>query len=688
MSKKKVIILGGGMGALSAAWYLTDKTNWKDEYDITLYQLGWRLGGKGASSRNMDRHCRSEEHGLHIWAGWYANAFGMLGACYQELGLDIQAAFRPQDHVCLLDTSEGRSEPWSIRLDDFPDQFPGVDHPEPSAWRIFKRLLRIIARRLEDAVREASASRPEGAPPLWIRTDEAGHYFTSSLGGGDPLQRALDLVAQTSEMALLGNRQLLDPLLPLLRSFRADVTQWLIGDRLSRARKALDLMCSIAIGIVADGVLRNGVNTINRREFRQWLRDHGASDDTVRWAPVQLLYDSPFAYPGGDTSNGDLAAGVALGTVLRLGLAYRGHAFYDMAGGMGDVVITPLYMALVERGVKFEFFQRVEGLDVDGPAKQRTIRRIRFRKQATVTGASYQPLIFPEKLGRKPCWPSAPLYEQLNEGVELRDGGFDLESCWTTWRAPDDEWHIDLDPQRDHVILGVSLGALDTICAGLAAVDGKWKRLIEGLPTVQTQSVQLWLNRQLRGSGWLPPGGWIVTAPQPMSVAADMTHVKECWQTPPASVHYLCGPLAGDFQHLAPNDPPARAIAQVLAEAARWLDDDASKVWSNCTNASGRFDWSMLLDAGNAQGPERLKSQYVRANINPSDRYVLSPSATPRLRLPSEKSGFTNLVLAGDWTRTALNIGCVEAAVMSGMAAARALRGDRRPRINGERFLT
>jgi len=71
----------------------------------------------------------------------------------------------------------------------------------------------------------------------------------------------------------------------------------------------------------------------------------------------------------------------------------------------------------------------------------------------------------------------------------------------------------------------------------------------------------------------------------------------------------------------------------------------------------------------------RIDAQYLRANIDPSERYVLAPPALNKLRLPPGSSGFSNLVLAGDWTKTAINAGCVEAAVMSGMAASRALCG-------------
>ena len=51
----KVAILGGGMAGLSAAWRLSEP-GWRDRFEsITVYQRGWRLGGKGASSRGEQR---------------------------------------------------------------------------------------------------------------------------------------------------------------------------------------------------------------------------------------------------------------------------------------------------------------------------------------------------------------------------------------------------------------------------------------------------------------------------------------------------------------------------------------------------------------------------------------------------------------------------------------------------------
>src|SRR5580693_5269897 len=82
-NKRKVAILGGGAGAISTALNLTNAEN-PEKFDVTIYQMGWRLGGLGASGRNMDVAGRIEEHGLHLWGGFYENAFAMMLRIYQE----------------------------------------------------------------------------------------------------------------------------------------------------------------------------------------------------------------------------------------------------------------------------------------------------------------------------------------------------------------------------------------------------------------------------------------------------------------------------------------------------------------------------------------------------------------------------------------------------------------------------
>src|SRR5262245_41006162 len=84
-SPTKVAIIGGGCAGVTAAFELT-RPELEGRFEVTVYQLGWRLGGKGASGRGPAD--RIEEHGLHLWMGFYENAFRLMRECYAELGRD------------------------------------------------------------------------------------------------------------------------------------------------------------------------------------------------------------------------------------------------------------------------------------------------------------------------------------------------------------------------------------------------------------------------------------------------------------------------------------------------------------------------------------------------------------------------------------------------------------------------
>ena len=61
--------------------------------------MGWRLGGKGASGRNAAHGSRIEEHGLHIWFGFYDNAFLTMRQCYEELARAPPTAALPDPYL-------------------------------------------------------------------------------------------------------------------------------------------------------------------------------------------------------------------------------------------------------------------------------------------------------------------------------------------------------------------------------------------------------------------------------------------------------------------------------------------------------------------------------------------------------------------------------------------------------------
>ena len=123
---------------MTTAWELS-KPEHQGRYQITVFQEGWRLGGKGASGRGPSG--RIEEHGLHIWLGFYDNAFRMMRECHAELdarGLghvygDWQDAWLAENAVALCSGSEqGGFQRLTVRMPRRPG-YPSAPRPAGEA---------------------------------------------------------------------------------------------------------------------------------------------------------------------------------------------------------------------------------------------------------------------------------------------------------------------------------------------------------------------------------------------------------------------------------------------------------------------------------------------------------------------------------------------------------------------------
>jgi len=128
----------------------------------------------------------------------------------------------------------------------------------------------------------------------------------------------------------------------------------------------------------------------------------------------------------------------------------------------------------------------------------------------------------------------------------------------------------------------------------------------------------------------------------------------------------------------------------VRQEALDMLNNDVGHIFPNAVGPDGKgFKWELLVDdrPGQHQGVERLEAQYIRANVQPTERYVLSLPGSTRYRLDPGDSQFDNLYLAGDWTLNAFNAGNVEAATISGLLASNSISGyPQRSKIVGWNF--
>jgi hypothetical protein len=204
------------------------------------------------------------------------------------------------------------------------------------------------------------------------------------------------------------------------------------------------------------------------------------------------------------------------------------------------------------------------------------------------------------------------------------------------------------------------------VAAELVAADPAWRAMVDRVSTVATRSAQLWLDATEAELGWRgPPGVTLSGFGDTFDTWASMTHLlpREAWPSPggPRSLAYLCGAM--------PDDRPETARDSVR----RFLDTEVGQLWPAATDADG-FRWELLWDDEGRRGPERLGAQYVRAHVDPSDRYVQAMPGSGRYRLAPGGTGFANLAVAGDWTACGFDAGCVEAATRSGIQAARAVR--------------
>jgi uncharacterized protein with NAD-binding domain and iron-sulfur cluster len=408
-------------------------------------------------------------------------------------------------------------------------------------------------------------------------------------------------------------------------------------------------------------------------------------------APVQAVYGLVF----GGYQYYTFEAGTALRGALRLALTFRGSVYYRMQAGMGDTIFAPMYEVLKKRGVKFEFFHKVKNLQLD--AEKKNIAAVEIGVQATLKDGrqEYDPLLDVKGL---PCWPSTPDYDQLVEGEALREQHIELESYWTPWNdvaTKTLKWGEDYDI----LVQGISIGAIPVIAKELLAASESWQKMVDAVTATETQAFQLWFKPDIAGLGW---PYWMEETPlsgtykEPFDTWADMTHLlmRESWPDGafPFNLAYVCGPIdkrniyrSWDFSD---HSVPARAYEMVKQNTREHLQTLAHHLWPNTSpeNDVADFNWDLLVDLNDGKGQARFDAQFFRANIDPTELYVLSETNSSICRMKTDQNGFDNMFITGDWIDNGFNAGCVEAAVIAGKLTARAITGGTYD-IPGERDL-
>jgi uncharacterized protein with NAD-binding domain and iron-sulfur cluster len=636
-------VLGGGAAGLAAAFELTDTDELRRRFAVTVYQAGWRLGGKGASGRRSDMHERIEEHGLHVWFGFYDDSFGLVRRAYEELAAEAPAvpwteAFTPIERLVLWDRDEGNWRDWQVRLPATPlaeateavsadpsldmvrrltrlwgDFLDGIDEP----WAMVPSFLRV-------ALRVAEASPADDVVAL----RETARLLRLAVDAQKLLEQGLDLAGGAPFVLRLLNR---------LLDFWTGLLTGLVDDRVLRPPSSFDPAA---------------IARLDELDLRDWLRPRLEFDDTLDWSFVRVLYDLAFAYRGGDPERPDVAAGMAVENLFRILFEHHGAVMLRMEGGMGDVIFAPIYNALRKRGVEFRFFHSVGRLRLAGD--RRAIGAIDVVEQVGLAGDAYEPLV---DVGADRCWPSRPLWDQLDHEPDAGEDEPDFE------READPLGRGTRELVRgrdfDAVVLAIPPGALSPMCEELAAARPRFATMLDNAHTVATQSLQLWLDRDAPALGLAPePSAIAGGLPKPFDTYCDMSHLlpRERWPagSPLTHIAYFCGVLPENPSAVPPRD-------RVLAGAGSLLSE---RGWDGA-------DTPLIGADGGAGGS--LDEQWWSANAQGAERYVITPAGSPKHRLAPGESGFANLALAGDWTRTPVNAGSVEAAVRSGRAAAAAL---------------
>jgi uncharacterized protein with NAD-binding domain and iron-sulfur cluster len=447
---------------------------------------------------------------------------------------------------------------------------------------------------------------------------------------------------------------------------------WALTDG-DRYAMTFDLTATVFRGILADHLddeSLGGFAQVNDIEFTSWLAKHDARPETLAGSPIlRAFYQLCFAYEDGDRERPCVAAGKALQAMLRMCLGYRGAIMWKMQAGMGDAIFAPLYEVLKARGVRFEFFSEI--VDVGASADGTKVETLTVRRQAELaSGATeYDPLI--HDAGGLPSWPAEPCFEQLVGGADaLRHVRF--EACESAPGARDRTLRVGED--FDAVVLGISLASLPDITRSLAATDPKFAGALEHGRTVATQALQVWMTRSPKHLGVDPPGMVSGGFVKPLDTLCDMSHLlpREAWPEAAGvtSIGYFCGTMKQPE-----DDTQEAADARALEEGLQHLREHACVLWPGAEAGDG-FDWELLYDhAGGATGPDRIHTQYWRANIFGSERYVITPPGSVEHRIRPSEAKAANLAFAGDWTRNGVCGGSVEAAVTSGKLAARHLSG-------------
>ena len=342
-------------------------------------------------------------------------------------------------------------------------------------------------------------------------------------------------------------------------------------------------------------------------------------------------------------------AGLAVFLTGLVCFGYKGAFFWKMTAGMGDVVIAPVYQALRQRGVDFEFFHRLDALHLDD--SRLAIEAITMGRQVRLADGvdHYEPLTTVRGFRSSPAHRSEQWQTQIDSGVRLAVPGnaFGLNA---RRRDAGTAARRRLRPRRAGRLAGHAPDRRQGTDRGsprLARNDNTHPhRRHAGVPDLAAAGrADAGLARAGRDdSAYLRPFETWASMPQ--------TLWAEDWPDDdrPGTVAYFCGSLE-TRRGRRPMDP-ARTMrdcetasgtpgSRPVHRSPRW-----PLLLPNAVTEDG-FAWHLLSGVNGERGDSALATQHVSVNIDPSDRYVQSVPDPNEYRLRPDESGYDNLISGG-----------------------------------------
>jgi len=669
----EVAVLGGGPAGLACAWLLSnprDKDNkpaWRPPADkkldltVKLVEKEFRLGGKAASGRRRDdgEQFRVEEHGLHVLMGFYKNTLEILST--------LGALDSLQDiNTTLLPPADGGSLAESWRLSLAPWEKPAGPAPRPlldwvkkldavgrHEWNSFKLkgvaefldggganalpsnehtsaaflllgqarptprpLLRTFVRVWQLVASQApSASKRANAQWLDNMTTQVllRRVTLAEMGHAAQAERdtmpagARSLVAQPPEEAL-------GPLAEILRDHARSALQGKEPEVLL-AREAIELSTTISIGLDKAGLLPTwsladpGNLVKDRREYMAWVRKVQKLD-SMSLSNWLRSHDVEKDFP----ERSRILAAITAGLFTTPDNIAAG----TFINGLARLLLT-------YDDAPYKRMRGGTGEAVIGPI----FESLKASKRVEVsTGAEVTDIAFVNGRARsvKLSTKGEEDHTLFKKWLDGRRAGWPAPAVGTTFAPAKPS-----DVEADAFVL-----AIPPFQQTLPGLPEELANKLRSINHCATVGVQCWTT----GRGRFPEAIFS-GLPEPLRCAAVMDHLQD---EEGAGVQFAPVYYCGDI-----DDSTADAWSKNSAPIDQWLKDNFPR----------------FQDGAVAREPLKIVNHQL------SNRYVCADVKTQAARLYPFETGVANLWLAGDWTRTALSCGSLEAAVTSGLEAAR-----------------